>query len=185
MGRGTRIVLQAAAIGVVASLVALLAWQVATKEESAGLVKAVERGETPAAPAFDLPVLGDKEDSITLASLRGKAVVLNFWASWCEPCKEEAPMLEEVWQEYRDRDVVVLGVNAQDFTSDARGFVERYGMTYPVVHDGPGSSLGRYGLTGFPETWWIDPEGRLVAYHQGPVEREDIVQGIERALSSS
>jgi cytochrome c biogenesis protein CcmG/thiol:disulfide interchange protein DsbE len=185
MGRGTRIVLQAAAIGVVASLVVLLAWQVATKEKSAGLVQAVERGETPAAPAFELPVLGDKEDSISLASLRGKAVVLNFWASWCEPCKEEAPMLEQVWQEYRDRDVVVLGVNAQDFTSDARGFVERYGMTYPVVHDGPGSSIGRYGLTGFPETWWIDPQGRLVAYHQGPVEREDIVDGIERALSSS
>ena len=122
-------------------------------------MKAVERGETPAAPAFDLPVLGEQDDTISLASLRGKAVVLNFWASWCEPCKEEAPMLEQVWQEYRDRDVVVLGVNAQDFTSDARGFVERYGMTYPVVHDGPGSSLGRYGLSGFPETWWIDRRG--------------------------
>jgi cytochrome c biogenesis protein CcmG/thiol:disulfide interchange protein DsbE len=165
--------------------VALLAWQVATKEESAGLVKAVERGETPAAPAFELPVLGGDDDTISLASLRGKAVVLNFWASWCEPCKDEAPVLEEVWKEYRDRGVVVLGLNAQDFTSDARGFVERYGMTYPVVHDGPGSSIGRYGVTGFPETWWIDPAGRLVAYHQGPVERDDIVAGIERALSSS
>jgi cytochrome c biogenesis protein CcmG/thiol:disulfide interchange protein DsbE len=185
MAGRTRLVLQVAAVGVVASLVGLLAWQVATKEKSAGLVKAVARGETPAAPAFDLPVLGAKDDTISLASLRGKAVVLNFWASWCEPCKEEAPLLEEVWQEYRARDVVVLGVNAQDFTSDARGFVERYGMTYPVVHDGPGSSLGRYGLSGFPETWWIDRQGRLVAYHQGPVEREDVVRGIERALSSS
>ncbi len=185
MAGRTRLLLQVAAVAVVASLIGLLAWQVATKEASAGLVKAVERGETPAAPAFDLPVLGEEGESISLASLRGKAVVLNFWASWCEPCKDEAPLLEEVWQEYRDRGVVVLGVNAQDFTSDARGFVERYGVTYPVVHDGPGSSLGRYGLTGFPETWWIDARGRLVAYHQGPVERDDVLRGIERALEAS
>jgi cytochrome c biogenesis protein CcmG/thiol:disulfide interchange protein DsbE len=185
MPRRPRIVLQAAAIGVVALLLGLLAWQLATKEASAGLIDAVERGETPAAPPFDLPVLGEPDERVTLESLRGKAVVLNFWASWCEPCKEEAPMLEEVWLEYKDRDVVVLGVNAQDFSSDARGFVERYELTYPMVHDGPGSSLGRYGLTGFPETWWIDAEGRLVDYHQGPVTREDIERGLERALGPS
>lgn len=184
MTRRTRFVLQAAAVGLVASLVGLLAWQVATKEAAAGLVSAVERGETPAAPPLDLPKLGS-EERLTLASLRGQAVVLNFWASWCEPCKKEAPMLEEAWQRHRGEGLVVLGVNAQDFTSDAQGFVDRYGLTYPIVHDGPGSSLGRYGLTGFPETWWIDRQGRLVAYAQGEFTQEELDRNVERALGAS
>jgi cytochrome c biogenesis protein CcmG/thiol:disulfide interchange protein DsbE len=122
---------------------------------------------------------------VSLADFRGKAVVLNFWASWCEPCKEEAPMLEEAWRRHRERGLVVLGVNAQDYGDDARDFVERYGLTYPIVHDGPGSSLGRYGLTGFPETWWIDRQGRLVRYVQGEFTQEQLDANVERALSSS
>jgi cytochrome c biogenesis protein CcmG/thiol:disulfide interchange protein DsbE len=79
----------------------------------------------------------------------------------------------------------VLGVNAQDFRTDARRFVERYGLTYPVVHDGPGASLGRYGLTGFPETWWVDRRGRLVAYAQGQFSQEELDRNIARALGTS
>jgi cytochrome c biogenesis protein CcmG/thiol:disulfide interchange protein DsbE len=184
MTRRTTLVLQAVAIALVASLVGLLAWQVLNKEAGAGLISAVQRGETPTAPPLDLPEL-EGDGRVTLASFRGQAVVLNFWASWCEPCKEEAPMLEEAWKRHRERGLVVVGVNAQDFENDAKDFVERYGLTYPVVHDGPGSSLGRYGLTGFPETWWIDREGRLVAYAQGEFTQEQLDANIERALRRS
>ncbi len=177
--------LQAAAVGLVLALVALLAYQVVKTEEARGLVADVRAGETPAAPPLELPLL-DGEGTVSLASYRGeKAVVLNFWASWCEPCKKEAPMLQEAWERHRDRGVVVLGVNAQDFERDARRFVARYGLTYPVLHDGRGSSLGRFGLTGFPETWWVGRNGKLVAYVQGEFTQEELDRNIERALEAT
>jgi cytochrome c biogenesis protein CcmG/thiol:disulfide interchange protein DsbE len=179
----SRLLLQAAAVAVVVSLVGLLAWHVATNDANAGLVDAVEDGERPAAPPLELPAL-DGEETISLASYRGKAVILNFWASWCEPCKREAPMLEAAWRRHRQRGLVVLGVDAQDFRADARRFVDRYGITYPVVHDGPGSSLGRYGLTGFPETWFVDRRGRLVGYVRGEFSQEELDRNIEKALAS-
>ncbi len=179
----TRLVLQVLAVAVVASMIGLLAWQLATKEAGAGLADAVENGEKPAAPAMTLPDL-DGEGEISLADYRGKAVVLNFWASWCEPCKDEAPMLEQAWQDNQDGDVVVLGVNAQDFRSFARDFVEEYGITYPNARDGAGETRDRWGLTGFPETWWIDREGRLVAYSSGPFTQEQLDENIALALES-
>ena len=179
-----RLLLQITAVATVLSLMGLLAWTVVDEDSGMGLVAAVERGETPPAPPLELPVL-DGRETISLASYRGKAVVLNFWASWCEPCKKEAPMLQEAWERHRHRGLVVLGVDAQDFKKDARRFVARYGLTYPIVHDGRGSTLGRYGLTGFPETWWIDRRGRLVAYSRGEFTQEELDRNIERALASA
>jgi cytochrome c biogenesis protein CcmG/thiol:disulfide interchange protein DsbE len=183
MPRRTRLVLQVLAVAVVASMIGLLAWQLATKEAGRGLADAVERGEKPPAPELTLPDL-DGAGEISLADYRGKAVVLNFWASWCEPCKDEAPMLEQAWQENEDDDVVVLGVNAQDFRSFARDFVEKYGITYPNARDGAGETRDDWGLTGFPETWWIDREGRLVAYSGGPFTQEELDANIALALES-
>jgi cytochrome c biogenesis protein CcmG/thiol:disulfide interchange protein DsbE len=177
----SRLLLQIAAVGVLLTLIGLLTWRVVEQDNAERLVDEVRAGDTPAAPELRLPEL-DGDGEVSLASLRGKAVVLNFWASWCEPCKEEAPMLQRSWEENRDRGVVVLGVNAQDLRKDARRFAERYGLTYPLVHDGPGKSLGRYGLVAFPETWWIDREGRLVAYAQGEFSQEELEENIERAL---
>jgi len=182
-GRG-KVLLQAAAVGVVAALIGLLGWQLATDARAERLVDEVRAGETPPAPPIELPELNG-DGKVSLASLRGKGVVLNFWASWCEPCKREAPMLQEAWEANRDRGLVVLGVNSQDLRSDARRFAERYGLTYPLVHDGPGRSLGRYGLVAFPETWWVDREGRLVAYAQGEFTQEELDRNIERALEGS
>jgi cytochrome c biogenesis protein CcmG/thiol:disulfide interchange protein DsbE len=178
-----KLVLQIAAVGVLAALISLLAYRLLTEEKAAGLVAAVNRGETPPAPPLALPVL-DSDDEIDLTDYRGQAVILNFWASWCEPCKREAPMLQEAWEERRGDGLVVLGVNAQDFERDARGFVERYGLTYPILRDGPGSSVGRFGLTGFPETWWIDRRGRLVAHAQGEFSEEELDENTDRALGS-
>src|ERR671922_3082518 len=121
MARRAKLILQAAAVLVVASLVALLGWRVAQQEGGRGLAAALERGERQLAPQLEFaPLAGD--ETIRLADYRGKAVVLNFWASWCEPCKKEAPLLQEAWERYRDDGLVVLGIDAQDFRSDARAF---------------------------------------------------------------
>jgi cytochrome c biogenesis protein CcmG/thiol:disulfide interchange protein DsbE len=182
--RGLRLALQITAAVIVALMIALLGWQVFTKEKGRGIADAVAAGDKPTAPDFELPRL-DGKGSIRLADLRGKVVVLNFWASWCEPCKEEAPRLQAAWAKHADQGVVVLGIDAQDFRGDANRFVDRYGATYPNVHDGQGSTLVDYGITGFPETWFVDREGRLVAERvQGPVDEQQLEDDIALALES-
>jgi cytochrome c biogenesis protein CcmG, thiol:disulfide interchange protein DsbE len=184
MARRVKIVLQAAAVTVVALLVVLLGWRVAQQEEGRGLDDAVAAGKRPPAPEFTLEAL-DGEGEISLSDYRGKAVVLNLWASWCGPCKQEAPLLQSAWERYRDEGLVVLGVDAQDFPRDARDFVERYGLTYPIAHDRNGSILGRYGSTGFPETWFVDRQGRLVGEHiAGEFSEEQLEENIRLALES-
>jgi cytochrome c biogenesis protein CcmG/thiol:disulfide interchange protein DsbE len=185
MGRRVRLALQAAAVLVVALLVVLLGWQVFRTDEARGLAAKVEAGEAPPAPVFDLEQL-DADQTMSLASLRGKAVVLNFWASWCAPCKDEAPELEAAWQRWRDQGVVVLGINLQDLDTDARRFVARYGLTYPILRDENGWTWGRYGIRGLPETWFVDTRGRLVGERfQGPVTAADLDRNIRVALESS
>jgi cytochrome c biogenesis protein CcmG, thiol:disulfide interchange protein DsbE len=184
MARRVKIVLQAAAVTVVALLVVLLGWRVAQQEEGRGLDDAVAAGKRPVAPEFTLDTL-DGEGQISLSDYRGKAVVLNLWASWCGPCKQEAPLLQNAWERYRDEGLVVLGVDAQDFPRDARDFVERYGLTYPIAHDRNGSILGRYGSTGFPETWFVDRQGRLVGEHiAGELSEEQLEENIQLVLGS-
>jgi cytochrome c biogenesis protein CcmG, thiol:disulfide interchange protein DsbE len=177
--------LRATAVAVVALLIGLLAWRVSQRDAGATLPAKIAAGKQPPAPEFLLERL-DGSGRLSLASLRGKAVVVNFWASWCEPCKEESPRLEEAWTRFRDRGVVVLGVDAQDFRADARRFVERYGLSYPIVHDGAGSTLGRWGVTGFPETFFVGRDGKLVGEKiEGPVTDADLEKYIGEALQAS
>lgn len=188
MAARARLVGQAIAVAGVGALLALLVWKVAF-EGRGGVADRLERGETPPAPGFTLERL-DRPGTLSLASLRGKGVVLNFWASWCIPCKDEAPFLEEAWRTNRDRGLVIVGVDAQDFRADARAFMKRFGITYPVVYDGKGSTLGRYGVTGFPETFFVDRRGNLVGERiLGGVnlERnaERFAEGVELALAGA
>ncbi len=185
MARGGKLVLQIAAVGIVALLLALLGWRVADRQAGQSIAAGVAAGDAPTAPDFTLPLLGGGGD-LRLSSLRGKVVVLNFWASWCVPCRDEAPRLEAASKRWEDEGVVVLGIDAQDFEADAQRFVEKYAQTYPNLHDGSGKTLGRYGVTGFPETWFIDREGRLVGERiQGPVTDAALDENIEVALGSA
>jgi len=180
------LVAQGVAVGLVVLLFILLAWTLLT-EEGGDLAAAAARGDRPQAPDFTLERL-DEEGELRLSSLRGKVVVLNVWASWCIPCKEEAPFLEQVWQQNRDRDVVVVGLDAKDFRSDARRFMRRFGLTFPIVYDGPADAIGGYGVTGFPETFVIDRDGNVVKAFAGAVntkeDRARLRAAIEQALSS-
>jgi cytochrome c biogenesis protein CcmG/thiol:disulfide interchange protein DsbE len=182
MAVGLRRIGQALAIAVVLALLAVLAWRVVRKSDG-GAAAAIRRGEHPVAPNFDLARL-DGPGRLRPSTLRGKAVVLNFWASWCIPCKKEAPLLEAAWQKWRSKAVVVVGIDANDFKSDARRFARRYGITYPLVNDGRGNWLDDYGLTGFPETFFVRPDGRLSSWTQGQLHEQELEQGIQEALSS-
>ena len=180
MRRRLLLVGQGVAVGLVVLLFALLVWTLVDDEGGA-----LASGEP--APGFTLERL-DREGELDLATQRGKVVVLNFWASWCIPCKEEAPFLEEVWRENRARGLVVVGLDAKDFRRDARAFVRRFDLTFPIVYDGPGSTLTRWGVTGFPETFVIDREGRIVEVFVGAVnsdeDRARLRAATERALAS-
>jgi cytochrome c biogenesis protein CcmG, thiol:disulfide interchange protein DsbE len=184
MARRARLVGQGVAIGLVALLFALLTWSLLT-DECGTLAAQANRGERPTAPDFTLERL-DEEGDLQLSSFEGKAVVLNFWASWCIPCKDEAPFLEELWRDNRDRDLVVLGLDSRDFRADARRFADRFGLTFPLAYDGPGDEASSFGVTGFPETFVIDREGRVVAAFKGGVDGDDVrprlLEAIDEAL---
>lgn len=174
---------QALAVALVVALFGLLVWRI-VRDDGGGAAAQVASGERLPAPDFTLERL-DRAGTLTLSSLRGKVVVLNFWASWCLPCKKEAPLLERTWEQWRDSGVVFVGVDAQDFRSDARAFMRRYGITYPNVYDGKGSTLGRYGVTGFPETFFVGRDGKLVGERvQGRISEQELRDGIERALAA-
>ena len=145
----------------------------------------VASGAKPSAPDFALPLLTGNGD-VTLASLRGQVVVVNFWASWCDPCKDEAPILEDLWiTEGRPQGVAFVGIDTQDLSDDARAFATTYGLTFPLVHD-DGGVVGRaWGVGAFPETFVIDAQGRAVAWFPGKVTADGLRDAIEMAQASS
>lgn len=118
------------------------------------------------APSFELPLL-DGSGVLSDEDLEGRPVVINFWASWCIPCREEAPLFERAWRTYKDDGVIFLGINIKDAESDARAFVEEFGITYPVVRD-LGQSLTRdFGVKGLPETFFVDHRWTFVGAISG------------------
>ncbi len=118
----------------------------------------------------------------TLSEQRGKVVVVNLWASWCPPCKEEAPLLEQAWQKYKDQGVVFVGVSVWDKEQDSRAFIDRYGLTFPNGPDSGESIAVDYGVTGLPETWFIGRDGKLVRRWIGALGSRQISAFIEEAL---
>jgi cytochrome c biogenesis protein CcmG/thiol:disulfide interchange protein DsbE len=120
---------------------------------------------------------------VSLEALRGKVVVVNFWASWCNPaCYDEAPVLERAWRTYRDRGVVVVGVDMQDTTEAAQEFIRRFQLTFPNAPDHGGKVAVEYGVYGVPETFFVDRTGTIRAKHVGAVTDEVIRGTLDRLL---
>jgi cytochrome c biogenesis protein CcmG/thiol:disulfide interchange protein DsbE len=163
-----------AVIAVVVALLALLAYGLASNEPEGEIA-----GEP--APELELPRLSGNGTG-SLADYRGQVVVLNFWASWCEPCREESPLLQRWHERIAKRGATVLGVDALDEIGHARAFIDEYGLTYPMLRDGDGSSREPFGILGFPETFVIDREGRIAAIQRGPVTADFMRERVEPLL---
>jgi cytochrome c biogenesis protein CcmG/thiol:disulfide interchange protein DsbE len=176
-------VAQIGAVGLVVALLGLLVVNL-VRSNGGDVAREVDRGEIVLAPTFTRPRV-DVDGTLSLESLRGKVVVLNFWQSYCPPCEREAPDLVLASKRWADKDVVFVGIDVQDLRGKAREFLERFEITYPNVADS-GPLVGRYGVTGYPETFFIDRQGRVVPPHiVGPATQEDLDEGIRKALASA
>ena len=134
------------------------------------------------APGFALTTFDGAP--LTLEAQRGKVVVVNFWASWCYPaCYEEAPVLERSWRAYRDRGVVVVGVDIQDKAEAAQKFIRDFGLSFPNAPDPTGKVSVDYGTYGVPETFFLDRRGRIRAKHVGALTDEIVRTHVERLLA--
>lgn len=163
-----------ASVVVVLGLLGLLAFGLTSRPLVVGAA-------TEGRPAKDFRLQSFDGQSIALSDYRGRVVVLNFWASWCAPCRVEAPALEQTWRQHRDQGVVVLGINIWDKESEARAFVREFGLTYPNVLDDGGRVAIEYGVAGIPETIVIGGDGRVVAKHSGPITRERLADLVRSA----
>jgi cytochrome c biogenesis protein CcmG, thiol:disulfide interchange protein DsbE len=172
---------QVGALGLVAALLGLLVWKVVQNDKS-NVAQAFTRGDRPMAADFTLKRLNG-EGSLPLSSLRGKVVVINFWASWCDPCKSEAPRFQAAFERYRDR-VAFVGVDTTDYSGDARAFLARYGVTYPNVRDPNGRVLHDYGGLPIPRTFVVERSGRVNGYIFGEARAEALESAIKEALAA-
>jgi cytochrome c biogenesis protein CcmG/thiol:disulfide interchange protein DsbE len=172
------------AVVAVLALVGLLAYGLVSNEPDSQIDEAVARGEREAAPALTLPRLsGGGEES--LADYRGRVVVLNYWASWCDPCRAESPLLQRFHERIARRGGTVLGVDVQDVTGDAIDFAKEYGLTYPMLRDGDGDTRDELGIVGLPETFVLDRRGRIAAVARGPVDAEFLREEVLPLLEES
>lgn len=179
------------------AVVALLAFGVMSQSSSSSIDTLLSEGRSAPAPRFTLPLLAGGRPGpelrrrlqaavaggrLSLVGLRGTPVVLNMWASWCIPCRQEASLLERGWRIYgRPTGTLFVGLDQQDAATDARGFIRSYRIDYPNVHDAGDSVPRRYGTTGVPETFFINADGRIVDHVIGAVTPQQLRTGIAAA----
>jgi cytochrome c biogenesis protein CcmG, thiol:disulfide interchange protein DsbE len=162
---------------VVAGVLALLIVGLLNRDLGTSIQSALDEGKRPDAPGFSLPVLRPADDlgpagtEVSLDSLRGRTVVLNFWASWCAPCEDETPILNTVAERYRNegRNVIVVGVDVQDLRENALDFARRTRVAYPLLRDGTDDAMRDYEVPRLPESFVIDPSGRIALHVIGQV----------------
>ena len=185
-----------AVIGLVGLFIALLVYGLESRGPDDAIDGALTEGRAATAPAFTLEVLDQgtipprlsgplggalADGRLSLAELRGTPVVLNLWASWCTPCREEAPRLQKGWERWGPRGVAYLGLNIQDLRGDARGFSQKFGITHPSVRDARRGVADSYGATGIPETFFVDARGRVVGHVIGVVSERELAAGARAA----
>jgi cytochrome c biogenesis protein CcmG, thiol:disulfide interchange protein DsbE len=177
-----RRVLSASAVALLLALVALFVWQLATKDDNA-FRDALRSGKSPQAPVFSLPRL-DRPGTVSLSSLRGHPAVLNFWASWCPPCADEAPDLNALSARYSGLGVRFVGVDFNDAIDEARSFARRHDVPYALVHDTRGVRQA-FGVSAPPETYVLDGSGRAIVRIEGPVDTPLLEPYVRVALARS
>ena len=151
------------------------------------LVYAVAAGpsEPPmvGSPVPDFQFTALDGSSMDLAASRGTVVVVNFFSSWCDPCREEAAALEQTWRAYQGQEVQFYGIAYKDADSKAQAFLDEFGVSYPSTVDTSNRVAREYGVTGVPETFVVDRNGLLVRHFLGPITQAQLAQEIERALN--
>jgi len=163
------------AFAVVLTLLALLAW---------GLKKA-QAGPRESGMAPDFTLTGFDGRTVTLSELRGQVVIINFWASWCPPCREEAPYLEATWRKYKDQGVVFIGVDWVDTEKPALAYIDEFDITYLNGPDIGTRIASLYNIQGIPETFFIAKNGELRGVHIGPMKWPQLDEKIDELLSET
>jgi cytochrome c biogenesis protein CcmG, thiol:disulfide interchange protein DsbE len=180
-----RLLLPAIASLLGAAFLALLIYGVSHQAPSRGIDQALAEGRQPLAPHASevLPVLGGRGVS-SLAAYRGRVVVLNFWASWCTACQAEAPEMEHLQRELARDHATVLGVADLDVASESLKFIREHGLTYPNLRDGSGEFAHLYGTVALPESFLVDPSGRITAVSRGEIEAPFLQRALRLAEST-
>jgi cytochrome c biogenesis protein CcmG/thiol:disulfide interchange protein DsbE len=190
-----RIALRLLGAGLAVAFVALLFYGLTTKATNGSIDDALSRGVSPAAPGFNLAAFetgeprrlaavwrrAEADGQVRLEELRGTPVVLNFWASWCDPCRDEADVLQEGWRDAERQRVLVLGLNQQDAREDARAFLREFSVSFPQVRDPGNETARRWGVGGIPETFFISRTGAIVGHVIGVVSEDQLSAGITAA----
>ena len=163
---------------VIVGFLGLLIWGMLNKEPITGLsgITMVNR------PAPDFTLTTFEGTAISLEDLRGKPVVINVWASWCPPCRIEAPLIERTWREYKNRGLIFLGVNIQDRKEDALNYIREFDITYPNGPDPTGEISIDYGVSGLPVTFFVSSKGEIVRRWVGAIEKSVLISSIEEIM---
>ena len=167
------------------ALIALLIFGVLALGSNQTLDQALADGQHPLAPEYarQLPELSGG-GAAALAQFRGHVVLLNFWASWCPPCREEAPLVESAQRQLERHGGTVVGVSSQDTASDSASFRSKYHLTYPDLRDLTGNFVHAFGTTALPDSFIIDPQGRITAISRGEIDKAFVAQAVALAESS-